>query len=529
MKWRRIAALVLTSAMMVSMTACGGGENDTGDTVTQEEEGSGTEESDGGETKDSIVITTITDPTTLAPNGQSGDGWTYAQMYDQLWNLTDGELVMRVGTGYEQEDDTHYLITIQSGITDTAGNELTASDVLFSIELAKNGSAGYPGATRFIDVENCEVVDDTTLRVALTEPCSFQMNALSLVNLVTQASYEASSDGMVTTPVGTGPYMLDEYVTGSYITMDYNPDYWDGGDPEIKHIRVNFVSEASQRANVVLTGESDFSYNINYTDAAALEEADGVTFTDDPSLNTTVMFYNNSADSVFKDNVELRRAVAYAINNEAVISTAFGGYGSPTKTGTSVNFSDYSEDFEAISADTDYYAYDVDKAREELAASGVDEGTALTLVIGAAAGQDAVAQTIQANLAEIGLTVEIEKYPDTQNDVILNQPGDWDLAIWSWTNYPAQNTLALLNTFIGSGYFHIEGEQEEEIMGAISAAMQASEEELPAAMDELMQIMYDELIYYGLFDECRLNAYNDQLNVVWKCQDYPLINQWTWK
>ena len=173
MKWRRIAALVLTSAMMVSMTACGGGENDTGDTVTQEEEGSGTEESDGGETKDSIVITTITDPTTLAPNGQSGDGWTYAQMYDQLWNLTDGELVMRVGTGYEQEDDTHYLITIQSGITDTAGNELTASDVLFSIELAKNGSAGYPGATRFIDVENCEVVDDTTLRVALTEPCSF--------------------------------------------------------------------------------------------------------------------------------------------------------------------------------------------------------------------------------------------------------------------------------------------------------------------------------------------------------------------
>ncbi len=520
MKLKKVISVALASVLMVSLAACGNDSNSNTASDT---------ESSTSSSKDSVTIAVLSDPTTLAPNGQSGDGYTYAQLYDQLWNLTDGELVMRVGTGYEQEDDTHYVITIQSGIKDTAGNEITASDVLFSLELAKNGTAGYPGAVRYIDIENCEVIDDTTLRVALTEPCSFQMDSLSLVNLVTQKSYEASPDGMVTTPVGSGPYVLNEYVTGSYITMDYNPDYWDGGDPEIKHITVNFVGEDSQRANVVLTGEVDFSYIIGYTDAPALEEAEGIVLDNEPSLNSTVLFFNNSSKSEFGGNLELRKAVAYAINNDAVIQVAAGGYAAETKSGTSSKFADYSEDFAEISADTDYYAYNVEKAKEAFEKSGVPEGTTLTLITGATGGQAAAAQTIQSNLKEIGLNVEIVKYPDTQNDVIANQPENWDMSISSWTNYPAQSTLAMLNTFFSSDYFHLEGEEKEVIMGAISKAMKASEEDVPEAMDELMTIMYEQLPYYGLFDECRTNAYNDQLNVVWKCQDYPLINQWSWK
>lgn len=529
MKWKKIITMVTTSILLVSTVACGGAKGN-GESST-ERKGAAESSNNTGESgeKDSVVITVVSDPTTLAPNGQSGDGYTYAQLYDQLWNLTDGEIVMRVATGYEQEDDTHYLITIQSGIKDTAGNEITASDVLFSLRLAKNGSAGYPGATRFIDIDNCEVVDDTTIRIALTEPCSFQMNSLSMVNLVTQKSYEASPDGMVTTPVGSGPYMLSEYVTGSYIKMDYNPDYWDGGDPKIKHITVNFVAEDSQRANVVLTGESDFSYIIGYTDAPALEDAEGIVLDNEPSLNSTVLFFNNSSKSKFGGNLELRKAVAYAINNEAVMQVAAGGYAAETKSGTSSKFTDYSEEFVKISSDTDYYAYDPKKAKEALKKSGVPEGTTLQIIVGSTGGQTAAAQTIQANLQEIGLNVEITKYPDTQNDVIANQPENWDMSVSSWTNYPAQSTLAMLNTFFSSGYFHLEGEEEELIMGKISNAMKASQEELPDAMNDLMTVMYEQLPYYGLFDECRTNAYNDQLNVVWKCQDYPLINQWSWK
>lgn len=487
------------------------------------------EEASGGEERDSVTVAITGDPTTLAPNGASANGFTVPQFYDQLWNLTDGELIMRVATGYEREDDTHYVISIQSGIKDTAGNEIKASDVLYSIELAKNGTQGYPGATRYIDLENCEAVDDTTLRVALTQPCSFQMKALSMVNLVTQASYEASSDGMVTTPVGSGPYILSEYVTGSYLTMDYNPEYWDGGDPVIKHVTVNFVPEASQRANVMLTGESDVSWNLSYTDAKAMEEAEGITFEGKANIGTFVIFYNNSSSSVCGGNLDLRKAIAYAINQEAVIAASAGGYGEVSKCCTSRNFSDYSESFVDISADTDYYAYNPEAAKEALAASGVPEGTTIKLANGASAGQDVIAQTIQANLADIGLNVEIATYPDTQGQVISNQPEDWDIAVWSWTNYPAQSGLATINTFGTSDYFQLEGEEMDAFLEVLSVALEATDETLDGAMDDLMTYMYETLPVYGLFDTYNLQAYRSDLNLVMKCQDFPLIYKWSWK
>lgn len=482
------------------------------------------------EGKDSVVISVGGDPTTLAPNGQSGDGWTYAQIYDQLWNLSGSELTMRLATGYEAEDETHYVITIQPGIKDTAGNEIKAADVLFSIGLAKNGTAGYPGATRYVDVENCEVIDDTTLRVALTQPCSFQMNALSMVNIVTQASYEASEDGMVTTPVGSGPYMLEEYVTGSHITMTANPDYWDGQPEAINKVTVNFVQEASQRANVALTGESDFSYCVSYMDSQALEDAENLVFSHDTSLNSTVMIFNNYETSPFSGNLDLRKAVAYATNNEAIIATAVGGFGEVSVSCTSPNFSDYNESYAEISAETGNYAYNMEKAKEHLAASGVAEGTTLRLLIGNQVGFDVAGQVIQAGLAELGLNMELLYYPDTQNVVASNQPEDWDFALWSWTNYPAQSGLATLNTFIvASDYTHLPEAEQEVIATDVANAMAAPEDGVAAAMDVLMTDMYEQIPVYGLFDECRLNAYNADLNVVFKCQDYPLINKWTWK
>lgn len=368
-----------------------------------------------------------------------------------------------------------------------------------------------------------------TLKVALTQPCSFQMKALSMVNLVTQASYEASTDGMVTKPVGSGPYVLSEYVTGSYLTMDYNPEYWDGGDPEIKHVTVNFVPEASQRANVMLTGESDVSWNLSYTDAKAMEEAEGVTFEGKANLGTFVIFYNNSSSSVCGGNLDLRKAIAYAINQEAVIAASAGGYGAVSKCCTSRNFSDYSESFVEISADTDYYAYNPEAAKEALAASGVPEGTTIKLANGAGAGQDVIAQTIQANLADIGLNVEIATYPDTQSQVISNQPEDWDIAVWSWTNYPAQSGLATINTFGTSDYFQLEGEEMDAFLKVLDVALYATDETLDEAMDGLMTYMYETLPVYGIFDTYNLQAFNSDLNIVMKCQDFPLIYKWSWK
>ena len=144
MSLRKATAVILAVTMIAALSGCGGsgqesGNSDSGSAAqaettenTETEPEAESETSTDTETRDSLVITIPGDPTTLAPNGASASGYTVPQIYDQLWNLTDGELIMRVAAGYEQEDETHYVVTIQSGIKDTAGNEIKASDVLYS-------------------------------------------------------------------------------------------------------------------------------------------------------------------------------------------------------------------------------------------------------------------------------------------------------------------------------------------------------------------------------------------------------------
>lgn len=536
---RKLAALVLAVAMTCSLAGCGGSGNDGSpadsgmETGTDEQKEEGTEdageEASGGETKNTVKIAISIDPLTLAPNGYSSDGFSTAQLYDQLWYLTNGERIMRLAESVEVEDDTHLLIKIQSGIQDIAGNEIKASDVLFSVGLAKNGTAGYPGATRYIDIDNSEVIDDTTVRLALSQPCSFQADALSMVNIVSETAYNASEDGMVTTPVGSGPYKLKEYVSGSYLVMEANEDYW-AGAPAIKEVTLQFIAEESQRTNALLTGEVDLARTIAYVDVPTIDSADGLEVWIQDTLGASVLFYNCSSASAC-DNEELRKAIAFAINNEACKSASYGGYASNISTCTSPRFGDYREAWAELAADTGYYAYNVDKAKECLANAGVAEGTTIKLVHTGSNKQAAEAEVIQSCLKEIGLNCELVAVPDTTADLVSNQPESWDIVLWTWTNFPAQSSLATLNTFIYSNnYMHLEGAEQDSIFGKIEEAVALSDD---AKKDEVMlslyQDLYDILPVYGLYNIQTLDGKDAGLNVVSKCEGFPLFTETSWQ
>lgn len=537
---KKLVAMVLAIAMTCSLAACGGSGKgdapaDTGTETTSDEPDETEETQDVGEeesgtsAKDTVKVAMNNDPLTLAPNGYSSDGFSAAQLYDQLWYLTDGERIMRLAESVEVEDDTHLLIKIQSGIKDIEGNELGASDVLFSVGLAKNGTAGYPGATRYIDMDNSEVVDDTTVRLALSQPCSFQADALSMVNIVSEAAYNASEDGMVTTPVGSGPYKLKEYISGSYLVLEANEDYW-AGAPAIKEVTLQFIAEESQRTNALLTGEVDLARDVAYVDVSTVDSTDGLEVWIEDTLTASVLFYNCSSASIC-DNEDLRKAIAFAINNEACKSASYGGYASNIATCTSPRFGDYKEEWAALSADTDYYAYNVDKAKECLAASGVAEGTTIKLVHNGNNKQAAEAEVIQSCLKEIGLNCELVSVPDTTADLVSNQPESWDIVLWTWTNFPAQSSLATLNTFIySSNYMHLEGAEKDSVFGKIEEAVATYD---AAQKDEVMlalyQDLYDILPAYGLYNIQLLNGKDAGLNMVSKCQSFPLFTETTWK
>lgn len=141
-----------------------------------------------------------------------------------------------------------------------------------------------------------------------------------------------------------------------------------------------------ERTNALLTGEVDLARTIAYVDVPTIDSTDGLEVSIEDTMSASVLFYNCSSVSAC-DNEELRKAIAFAINNEACKSASYGGYASNISTCTSPRFGDYREAWAELAADTGYYAYNVDKAKECLANAGVAEGRRSSWCIPAVTGR----------------------------------------------------------------------------------------------------------------------------------------------
>ena len=160
---------------------------------------------------ESVVVGINEDPQSLQPFGGPKDA-TFCYETMGTRDAFAGEFYGVLMESWEQTGDREFTAKIYDYIVDQAGNPLTASDVAFSWNKAKEvGELGEISV-----VESIEAVDDTTVKFTWAQDPtlgSFE-SMMSDVFIVTEAAYNASPDGMATTPVGTSPYKLTNYVSG---------------------------------------------------------------------------------------------------------------------------------------------------------------------------------------------------------------------------------------------------------------------------------------------------------------------------
>ena len=419
---KKALALILAGAMLATLfAACGAGPASTS--------GGGQVASGGGEgtsapaDKTTLKVGVVEDPGTFAPyNLNMNSHHTTSLVYQSLFRLdSDNQIAPEMATGYEFDGDAALVITLNTGIVDSAGNPFTASDALFSLKLAKDNGAFTLAS---VDLDNSEVVDDQTLRLALVSMDSSLVSNLCFLAMVTEKAYNDSPDGMVTTPVGTGPYTLVKWTPGTSVTFTYNENYW-GEEPAIKDVEYLIISEESQRTTALETGAADIVYNLGTADVEYISSTEGLAVVEVPSVRSCGVFFNCSEQSVC-NNTLLRQAIAHAINKEAITTVAFGGYADLADSFFSNKCADYAPEYSF----ENYYEYDPELAKELLAQSGVPEGTELELIIWSATGLKQAAELIQNMLGEIGLTVKITEYESTLYTDILNaSPDQYDLAV----------------------------------------------------------------------------------------------------
>lgn len=453
MKKARLLALILAVLLVVSCAGCAGSNAPDNSGVSGSETGkqggstavetpNGTENTDGLKT---LHVGITEDPVSFAPWETPAEGryGVLPVVYQMLFytEKTGGELIGDIAESYEHTDDTHTVVKIKENVNDSLGNHLTAEDVVFSYQksIESNHETYCPYVVRV------EALDEYTVEFEWTEgfldTCGMFTKAMcTQCHIVTKAAYEAASDGMAVTPVGTGPYVVKDYIAGSHITLVKNENFWwTENCPEryaqnIDVVEIDIIPEASQVSVALQTGAIDISNYVADADLVLFKEggASSEGFTVDNALSG--MYYEmefNCSESSMGASENLRKAICTAVDVDAIMSALFGDeyvriY---CPTGSELN-ADYNMDWEK----EPYYEFDLETAKAYLDAYLEETGkTADELnfrIIGVDTGAcQSMIQILQGYILQLGINCTIGVYDTATYNSYKLDPTAWDVCL----------------------------------------------------------------------------------------------------
>lgn len=518
---KRAVACVLTAAMALSLAACSSqSSNDSASSTSS----AGGEESQvtsasGSETTDSdekvVRIAYTSDPGSLGAydEGSSSGRWTVlAYTYENLAYMgSDGQfygvLAKNWNKNSEMSDSTHAVwnVELYDYIKDFNGNPITADDVVFSFQECLENGKGNQHVALTGALDSISKIDDYNVEIVVNSEAGGEFeNMLQQVMIVSQKSYEESGDGMRTNPIGTGPYKVENWVTGSSLTLTKNEDYWQTDEnallecqmQNVDKIEYYFVSEASQVAIGLETGTYDVATTLNYTNASRFmegeESAEGFDVTEARDTYIQQIWLNRSKESPLND-LNVAQAVLYAIDSQGLINVAVEGHGQPVYCyGSDLNIG-----FQEKWKDEPYYPYDADKAKELLAEAGVNDGDLkLTILCDTDEVRVKIAQMIQSYLQQVGIQAEVTSFDQALWNTYQTDPTKFDInisyngaygyitRIWNQLNSTryAEHNMAMVRDNTLDGLL-------------ITAAVSQTPEDIDAAK----QYMVENAYHYGLF------------------------------
>ena len=349
--------------------------------------------------RDTLTIATESEPPTLHPFDQKAvtTGYMTALVYNRLTRIDPETLEpqLDLAAAYENVGETEWVFTLRQGVKFHDGSSLDAQDVKASMEYAQT-FATTRDYTSFC--KEVQVVDDYTVKIVTDGPYAMTLNDLASLCVLPSELIDAGAD-FNETPVGTGPYRFVEWVRGDRLSFEKNQEFFDQDrQPSIRHIVWRVVPEGSSRTIALQAGEADFVMEVEAADIGRLEEDE--TLRVQKNDGTRLNFFAMNSEIAPFDNKLFRKAVSSAIDRDAVVTVACDGEAQAAVSHASPAF--------AGSSDVNAAGYDPEKAKEYLAQSGIDpEKASFTCVVSNDTARP-TAEVIQANLAEIGVKMDIE-------------------------------------------------------------------------------------------------------------------------
>ena len=328
----------------------------------------------------------------------------YESIYNGLvkWNEDETEVVPDLATSWEISDDgLTYTFKIRQGVKFHNGREMTVEDVKFSLDRLRDPDVSAYAAN-YSAVESVEIIDPETIQLTLTKPVATLLNYLTDRYSIVPPE---AADTLETAPVGTGPFMLDEYVLDQYVRLVKNPDYYEEGLPYLDAVEFKILGDEASKEAAIRSQSVDMAWFRDPRQAEALA-GDMPGIISAPGIPSRHIYIRlNMCEEPFND-VNARRAMSVAMDRQALVNTVI-----PPQYGGSVSgIIEPSSPYFWTGDEHPYYTHDIEQAKSLLAEAGYADGLTIDAYKVVAANQLDVdaAQVLEQQWAEAGIDVTIQ-------------------------------------------------------------------------------------------------------------------------
>jgi peptide/nickel transport system substrate-binding protein len=378
-----------------------------------------------------LVVALDNEVLNIDPADASSYSWAsnYATsaLYDQLTEYEKVEMASQPGfTEYVPFNDTPMLATswdwapdgksvtyhLRQKVKFPDGNEMTAKDVKYSLErFPKTSTISFLAGLIFFD--HCEVIDDYTVKIVMTQPSPMAKKTLALRELgsvfdSTLALAHTSTDDPVAekwlakNPAAHGPFLLDHWTPGVEFVMKANPNYW-RGKPALDKVVFSYTPAVSDRAMMVQQGAADVATSLPGQQLHSLEGNPNVKILTHVSPTWVYGNINHSIEPW--GDKGFRQALSYAIPYDTILNQVLYGYATQQTSPITQGVETHTDEFWQ-------YKYDLDTARKLLDKTSYAGGVTVDGVYDQANDQDRDIMTwIQSSFAKINVTMNLKPMP----------------------------------------------------------------------------------------------------------------------
>ncbi|NLX09974.1 MAG: ABC transporter substrate-binding protein [Chloroflexi bacterium] len=351
-----------------------------------------------------LIMARAADTTGLDPHTQTA----FASLrlleliYEPLVQLdADLNLVPGLAESWEfSEDATTLTFNLRQGVTFHDGSVFNAADVQATFERILAEETGSATRANLLSIESIETPDDYTVVLNLSQPDVPLLTALATVNAAIASSDVIAGGDFATDVIGTGPFMLESWKPEETTILNANPNWW-GEGPFVDGIEMRVIPDEASILAALRAGTIDFALLNDPLIATLLIGDENIILNRAISISYHVLQLNAANEPL--DKLEVRQAISCAVDRQEVLDTASLGEGQVIGPLTIPAYMLPLSEFFC-------YEQDVERARELMAQAGLEDGFTLKVIAANAEPPTALseAQTIQEQLAAIGIEVEIE-------------------------------------------------------------------------------------------------------------------------